>query len=94
MGHKFWSKPKDHHENIVLRPTLAIFGNHDFFASIKRLRPWAEKLSKEPDSAFAYEEISGAGHFWHEHGVEPKLREALRKWVHGLDDVQRYPEMK
>ena len=93
-GHRFWSKPRDHRENIVLRPTLAIFGDHDFFTSIKKLRPWAEKLSKEPDSGFAYEEIGGAGHFWHEHGVEPKLREALRKWAHSLDDVQRYPYMK
>ncbi|OCL04897.1 hypothetical protein AOQ84DRAFT_345562 [Glonium stellatum] len=94
MVQRFWSKSKDHHENIVLQPTLAVFGDHDFFTSVKKLRPWAEKLNKELGSGFTYEEIGGAGHFWHEHGVEPKLRDALRKWAHDLDDAQVYPDMK
>src|SRR2546421_690550 len=60
--------------------------DHDFCTSVKKLQPWAQKLSKEPDSRFAYEEVVGAGHFWHEHGVQPRLREAIRRWVQSLKD--------
>lgn len=84
VGHMFWNKPKDHHECIVLRPTLSVFGDQDFFTSVKKLRPWAQKLRNERSSCFKFKEIPGAGHFWHEHGVEAKLRDTLREWLRGF----------
>jgi alpha/beta superfamily hydrolase len=64
--------------------SLAVYGSNDFFTAARRLRPWAKSIAEKPDSRFTYVEIEGAGHFWHEQGVEKRLRMAVREWVRGL----------
>lgn len=68
-------------EHLVNHPTLAIYGDSDFFTSKKNLRKWAEGLSERPDSMFRFREIGGAGHFWQEQGVDAKMRASLREWL-------------
>lgn len=68
-------------EQLVNHPTLAIYGDSDFFTSRKNLRKWAEGLSERPSSMFRFREIGGAGHFWQEQGVDEKMRASLREWL-------------
>lgn len=68
-------------EQLVNHPTLAIYGDSDFFTSRKNLRKWAEGLSERPSSMFRFREIGGAGHFWQEDGVDAKMRASLREWL-------------
>lgn len=68
-------------EQLVNHPTLAIYGDSDLFMSRKILRKWAEGLSERPSSMFRFREISGAGHFWQEEGVDAKMRASLREWL-------------
>jgi pimeloyl-ACP methyl ester carboxylesterase len=80
--HKFWSKSKDDHQEIVGKHvSLAIYGDQDIFTSAKKLREWTEQLKSNPASRFRGVEVAGAGHFWIEHGVEEELRATLKKWV-------------
>ncbi|KAI9825914.1 MAG: hypothetical protein M1832_000855 [Thelocarpon impressellum] len=62
---------------LTMQPCLAVFGDRDMFTSPKRLRKWAAELAAARDSLFHTREIAGAGHFWHEEGVEGRLREAV-----------------
>jgi hypothetical protein len=85
LGHKFWSKSKGDHEDIIgLHTTLAIYGDQDIFTSAKRTRDWSEQLKARPGSRFSSAEIADAGHFWVEKGVEDKLRGALKCWEIGI----------
>jgi len=68
-------------EKFQRHPTLAIYGKKDFFTSYKKLRKWAEHSMAEADSRFTCREIKGAGHFWHEEGVDGQMRGCLRDWV-------------
>lgn len=68
-------------EKFRRHPTLAIYGDKDFFTSHKKLRKWAEQLMAEADSRFTCREINGAGHFWHEEGVDGQMRGCIRDWV-------------
>ena len=72
-----------HSENHKLQkhPTLAIYGDKDFFTSQKKLRKWAEQLNEASESQFRFSEIQGAGHFWREVGVEGQLRGVIRNWI-------------
>ena len=70
-------------ENLTRYPTMAIYGSNDFFTSHKKLRKWAEALAGRPESAFQFREITGAGHFWQEQGVERQLRGSIREWLQG-----------
>ncbi|KAF2192298.1 hypothetical protein K469DRAFT_730900 [Zopfia rhizophila CBS 207.26] len=83
LGHKFWNKShaKEHHEILTTHATLAVFGGQDMFTSAKKVLTWAERLGKGSGGRFTYAEIAGAGHFWHEHGVEEKLRDTLKSWA-------------
>ncbi|KAF5850983.1 hypothetical protein GGP41_010618 [Bipolaris sorokiniana] len=82
LMHKFWSRSKDdHQETVGKHVTLAIYGDQDIFASAKKLRDWAEQLKASPGSRFRSLEVADAGHFWVEHGVEEKLRVAMREWI-------------
>ena len=69
-------------QELGTHPTLAVFGDHDIFASHKKLCKWARQLSSRSQN-FKYVSISGAGHFWHEDGVEEQLREAIANWRDG-----------
>ena len=71
-------------DKLRTHPTLAIYGDKDFFTSHKKLRKWAGHLAAEADSRFTYREVSGAGHFWHEEGVDGQMRRCIGEWV---DDI-------
>ena len=73
---------------FVENPTLAVYGDDDFFTSWKRLRRWAENLRTAPGSRFQFHEVSGAGHFWHEEGVDKQMRKCIRDWMQGFVDWQ------
>ncbi|KAI4651365.1 uncharacterized protein J4E78_008057 [Alternaria triticimaculans] len=79
--HKFWSRSKDEYQEVIGKHmTLAIYGDQDIFASSKKIRDWSEQLKAEPNSRFTSVEVAGGGHFWHENGVEVRLRSALKEW--------------
>ncbi|MCJ1464311.1 hypothetical protein MMC07_002924 [Pseudocyphellaria aurata] len=78
-GHHHTSAAID--EQLVNHPTLAIYGDKDFFTSPKKLRRWAEGLAERTNSLFQFKEIRGAGHFWHEEGVDVQMRTSVREWL-------------
>jgi alpha/beta superfamily hydrolase len=79
--HRFWSRSKDGCQDVIGKHiSLAIYGDQDIFASAKKIRDWSEQLKAESTSRFASVEVTGAGHFWHEGGVEARLRTALKDW--------------
>lgn len=75
-------------ESLVHHPTLAIYGDKDFFTSPKKLRRWAEGLAEKPNSLFRVKEIRGAGHFWQEEGVDIQLRTCIREWLQDIIGLQ------
>ena len=64
-------------------PTLAVWGSIDSFTSNRRLKAWAERLSKLGPAAFKGVDFEGAGHFWREQGVMRSMTEAIENWVRG-----------
>ncbi|MCJ1354818.1 MAG: hypothetical protein MMC33_004808 [Icmadophila ericetorum] len=70
--------------NPISGPTLAIYGDKDFFTSRKKLRGWAEEASQASNSRFRFHEIAGAGHFWHEDGAESQMRGFLSNWIQAI----------
>ncbi|KAG0645481.1 hypothetical protein D0Z07_8459 [Hyphodiscus hymeniophilus] len=70
---------------FIVHPTLALFGDDDVFVSVKRLRAWVEKLKgakiEDKTFQFQYREVSGAGHFWHDHRAIQILREEVKGFV-------------
>lgn len=62
-------------------PTLAVFGSSDVFTASRRLKGWAERASRESKARFEWEEIAGAGHFWHEEGVMQVLQKRIADWT-------------
>ena len=74
-------KSHDCEANLVENPTLAIYGDNDFFTSQKKLRKWAEHNKTRPKSQFKFHEIAGAGHFWREDGVKHQMRTYVREWL-------------
>lgn len=79
------SEKEELQTRLSKHPSLAVFGSNDIFTSAKKLRAWAQHISTRPDSAFQFVEINGAGHFWHEEGVEKRLRVAVREWMKALE---------
>ena len=71
-------------QTLSNHPTLAIYGNRDFFTSQKKLRVWALAVQQKPSSLFRFHEVPGVGHFWREDDAEEELRRHVRKWVEGL----------
>ncbi|KAI9834389.1 MAG: hypothetical protein M1819_003000 [Sarea resinae] len=65
-------------------PTLAVYGDKDVFTSQKKLRKWAEHLVVVTEQRFCFREVAGAGHFWHEEGVEEMMRKEVGAWAGGL----------
>jgi pimeloyl-ACP methyl ester carboxylesterase len=81
LCHKLWGMGREGNQATVgTHPTLAVYGDKDVFASAKKTRDWSEQLEAVPGSSFSGVEISGAGHFWVEQGVEEQLRAALKEW--------------
>ena len=84
LEQKFWGRSTDSSTTSVGKfVSLAIYGDQDFFASAKKTRDWCGGLKTEYESKFSSAEISGAGHFWVEKGVEKQLRTALSRWAVG-----------
>ena len=78
-----------HHEfntsqNLTMNPTLAIYGDSDFFTSQKKLRKWVEDLARKNKKCFQFQEVASAGHFWQEEGVEAQLRSTVSDWLKHL----------
>jgi hypothetical protein len=73
---------------FTVDPTLTLFGDDDVFVSVRRLRNWVEKLNgakKENEACqFRHREVSGAGHFWHDHGAIQVLQEEVKHFVASL----------
>lgn len=81
LGSKDAEVPK---EKLSSHDTLAVYGDRDVFTSQRKLRKWAEYLASESNSRFRFREVSGAGHFWVEEGVEEQMRAAVREWVQDI----------
>lgn len=83
-------QPGEHNTNhevsnqLVRYPSLTVYGNKDFFTSVKKLRRWAQELSEKPGSTFEYREVEGAGHFWQEKGVLERMENHIRDWESSL----------
>lgn len=79
---KFWSRGANgaSGDAIAKHETLVVFGDQDIFSSVKKVHEWVNTVRTDPGSRFVGVGIPGAGHFWHEEGVERELREALIKW--------------
>lgn len=82
LGSRFWSRSNGSGQQEVIgkHGSLAVNGDQDIFTSAKKVKQWAEKLQSEAGSGFEHVEVEGAGHFWHEHDVEERLRDAVRDW--------------
>jgi pimeloyl-ACP methyl ester carboxylesterase len=65
-------------------PTLAIYGDHDVFVPVGKLRGWVDRMQGAEGSRFQGEEISGAGHFWVEHGVFSQMGELVSQFSRGV----------
>jgi hypothetical protein len=80
---KHISSKDDGHE-LARCPSFAIYGSKDFFTSVKKLRTWAEKLSRIPGSNFEHHEVDGAGHFWHDTVMLEQMKDRIREWESSL----------
>lgn len=69
---------------LVETPTLAVFGDHDVFVPVGKLRTWTRKLSSRDESRFTGHEIPRAGHFWAEEGVLHGMNERVGAFAGGL----------
>lgn len=83
------TKPKDGEQSeeeikLVSNHTLAIYGDTDVFTSTRKLRIWSDRLKSANGSSFQSEEISGAGHFWHEEGLVYLMRDFAKEFVRSL----------
>lgn len=76
----FWSKSGNEDVTLKIHKTLAVYGDQDMFASTRKIREWVARMDVENQGDFRGVEVTAAGHFWHEQGVERQLREALQLW--------------
>jgi len=75
---------KDSEQKLLLHPTLAIYGDRDSFVAARKLRDWASRLEKAPDSKFRAHEVSGAGHFWMQGNTAVIMRDAVKVFAEGV----------
>lgn len=67
---------------LLLHPTLAMFGTADSFTNIQRLRAWAERQATNSEAGlFRWEQIDGAGHFWQEADELRALQGKIVTWM-------------
>jgi alpha/beta superfamily hydrolase len=86
-----WSLKQDTEEQCVRfskNPSLAVFGDDDFFTSAKTLRRWSQFIGSRPASRFRCVEIKGAGHFWHDRDTQIQLKKAVKDWLKEISKVQ------
>jgi pimeloyl-ACP methyl ester carboxylesterase len=66
-------------------PTLIVWGSVDSFTSNRRLKAWAERLSKVAGpEILRWRDFEGAGHFWREAGVMKAMTGEIGEWIRGL----------
>lgn len=88
LGQKLWGRATESTTTSIGKfMSLAIYGDQDIFASAKKTRDWCDHLKAEYGSKFSGVEVSGAGHFWVEKGVEKQLRAALSEWAAGISST-------
>ncbi|KAJ4286261.1 hypothetical protein N0V90_013295 [Kalmusia sp. IMI 367209] len=82
LARSFWSRSTQPGSEDILakHKTLAVFGDQDMFSSARKMRDWVDRMQREAQDKFLNMEVGGAGHFWHEEGVERQLRDALMEW--------------
>ena len=68
-------------------PTLVVYGDHDMFTTLRKIRSWTHELQSRPGRFHAVE-VLDAGHFWREPGVAEKLRDAIGIWIQELQAGQ------
>ncbi|KAI9769165.1 MAG: hypothetical protein M1839_003800 [Geoglossum umbratile] len=75
--------------NLSTHPTLAIYGTHDIFTSLRRLDRWAESMAESSSSnaGFKNTAVEGAGHFWVEEGGDKALKNGIGAWADGLSNL-------
>lgn len=69
---------------LVENETLALFGDHDVFVPVAKLRGWVQRLEGVEGSRFHGEEVPSAGHFWAEAKVAHTLRDKVATFAAGL----------
>ena len=63
-------------------PTLIVWGSVDSFTSNRRLKAWAERLSKAAGpEMLRWRDFEGAGHFWREPGVMKSMTGEIGEWI-------------
>lgn len=63
-------------------PALIVWGSADGFTSNRRLKAWAERLSKAAGPGMLrWRDFEGAGHFWREAGVMKAMTGEIRGWI-------------
>jgi pimeloyl-ACP methyl ester carboxylesterase len=64
-------------------PTLVVWGSVDSFTSNRRLKAWAERLSKAAGGPgmLRWRDFEGAGHFWREAGAMKAMTGEIGEWV-------------
>jgi alpha/beta superfamily hydrolase len=82
---------EEHCTKFSSSPSLAVFGDDDFFTSAKKLRKWSQSISSRPVSTFCYDEVEGAGHFWHDRDTQNQLKNAVKEWLKGISEVEHVP---
>ncbi|MCJ1314635.1 hypothetical protein MMC25_008317 [Agyrium rufum] len=68
-------------DKLTKNPSLVVYGTKDFFTSHRKLEHWTRRLALQSNSLFQYHEIVGAGHFWHEFGVERQMRGFVQQFL-------------
>jgi hypothetical protein len=86
LARGFWGRPGHEDATLTKHETLAVYGDQDMFASAKKMREWVVRMEKENRGGFCGVEVTDAGHFWHEQGVERQLRETLQLWEKRVRD--------
>ena len=72
-------------DNLQQHPTLAVYGDSDFFTSHTSLEKWSRGLASKPESRFIGKNVPGAGHFWQEEGALDQLRQKMVEWLLSID---------
>lgn len=71
-------------EALEQSPTLVVFGTDDHFTSSRKVRTWCQSLAAAPGSKVKFQEVEGAGHFWHDPGLDSQLIQAISNWFKSL----------
>ncbi|KAK0611025.1 Alpha/Beta hydrolase protein [Immersiella caudata] len=74
----------DAEQKLTAHPTLAIYGDRDSFVAARKLRDWASRLERVPDSKFRAHEVSSAGHFWVQGNAAVVMRDAVKVFAEGV----------